>query len=86
MAKKDLSGIEDNVKNLGGVAALFNSPKKEEPTPIAADKTALTEDETVTYPLRLKKSSLKALKILGAQKGITVKDLILSVIEKEYDL
>jgi hypothetical protein len=85
MAKKDLSGIEDNVKNLGGVAALFNSPKKEEPSTIADDK-AVQEDETVTYPLRMKKSSLKALKILGAQQGITVKELILSVIEKEYNL
>lgn len=86
MAKKDLSGIEDNVKNLGGVAALFNSPKKEEPGAAPEDKAALQDDETVTYPLRMKKSSLKALKILGAQQGITVKELILSVIEKEYNL
>lgn len=84
MAKKNLGDIEDNNKNLGGVSALFNSPAKE----IAKEeKVALKADEeTVTYPLRMKKSSLKALKILGAQKGITVKDLIMSVIEKEYDL
>jgi len=84
MAKKNLGDIEDNNKNLGGVSALFNSPSA------IADKTAkqtlLAEDEIVTYPLRMKKSTLKALKILGAQKGITVKELILSVIEKEYEL
>jgi hypothetical protein len=34
----------------------------------------------------MKKSALKALKILGAQRGITVKDLINTVLEKEYDL
>jgi predicted DNA binding CopG/RHH family protein len=84
MAKKNLGDIEDNNKNLGGVSALFNSPAKE---PIKEEKVVTkAEEETVTYPLRMKKSSLKALKILGAQKGITVKDLIMSVIEKEYDL
>jgi len=84
MAKKNLGDIEDNNKNLGGVSALFNSPKKEDNT--GGKQAVLTEEEIVTYPLRLKKSALKALKILGAQKGITVKELILSVIEKEYDL
>lgn len=83
MAKKNFGEIEDNNKNLGGVSALFNSPagnaKEEKQSP-------LPEEETVTYPLRLKKSALKALKILGAQRGITVKELILSVVEKEYDL
>ena len=85
MAKKNLGDIEDNNKNLGGVSALFNSPLKEaakkETKPVPA-----SEEEIVTYPLRLKKSALKALKILGAQKGITVKELIMSVVEKEYDL
>jgi len=84
MAKKNLGDIEDNNKNLGGVSALFNSPKKEDNA--GGKHTALAEEEIVTYPLRLKKSALKALKILGAQKGITVKELILSVVEKEYDL
>ncbi|PYF72518.1 hypothetical protein [Pedobacter nutrimenti] len=84
MAKKSFGDIEDNNKNLGGVSALFNSPVKEN---VKEDKTTLKAgEETVTYPLRMKKSALKALKILGAQKGITVKDLILSVIEKEYNL
>ena len=84
MAKKNFGEIEDNNKNLGGVSALFNSPQKEvEPSAKAANAA---EEETVTYPLRMKKSSLKALKILGAQQGITVKDLIMSVIEKAYDL
>lgn len=84
MAKKNLGDIEDNNKNLGGVSALFNSPSKET---VKEEKVApKADEETVTYPLRMKKSSLKALKILGAQKGITVKDLIMSVIEKEYDL
>lgn len=85
MAKKNLGDIEDNNKNLGGVSALFNSPKKlaegkenKEPAP--------SDEETVTYPLRLKKSALKALKILAAQRGVTVKELIMSVIEKEYEL
>lgn len=85
MAKKNLGDIEDNNKNLGGVSALFNSPSKE----VAAkeEKRDLpTEEETVTYPLRLKKSALKALKILAAQRSVTVKELILSVIEREYDL
>lgn len=84
MAKKNLGDIEDNNKNLGGVSALFNSPSRE--SVAQQGKGNLTEEETVTYPLRMKKSALKALKILGAQKGITVKELILSVIEKEYDL
>ncbi|SHF86215.1 hypothetical protein [Pedobacter caeni] len=85
MAKKNLGDIEDNNKNLGGVSALFNSPIKE----VAAkeEKAApAAEDETVTYPLRLKKSSLKALKILAAQQGVTVKELILSVVDKAYGL
>ena len=84
MAKKNLGDIEDNNKNLGGVSALFNSPVKE--AAAAGKQAAAADEETVTYPLRMKKSALKALKILGAQKGITVKELILSVIEKEYDL
>lgn len=83
MAKKNLGDIEDNNKNLGGVSALFNSPSKET---TAKAQASLPEEETVTYPLRLRKSALKALKILGAQRGITVKELILSVVEKEYDL
>jgi len=84
MAKKNLGDLEDNNKNLGGVSALFNPPKK-----VAdgkEDKPSSSEEETVTYPLRLKKSSLKALKILAAQRGATVKELIMSVIEKEYEL
>jgi hypothetical protein len=84
MAKKNLGDIEDNNKNLGGVSALFNSPSKE--NTVTGKQLPQADDETVTYPLRMKKSALKALKILGAQKGITVKELILSVIEKEYDL
>lgn len=85
MAKKNLGDIEDNNKNLGGVSALFNSPIKE--TTVKETKpAALPEEEIVTYPLRMKKSALKALKILGAQQGITVKDLIMSVVEKTYDL
>ncbi len=84
MAKKNLGDIEDNNKNLGGVSALFNSPSKEN-TP-NAKQAPLPEEEIVTYPLRLKKSALKALKILGAQQGVTVRELIISVIEKEYEL
>lgn len=85
MAKKNLGDIEDNNKNLGGVSALFNSPSKEN-TPKEEKQIVQPDEEIVTYPLRLKKSSLKALKILGAQRGITVKELILSVVEKEYDV
>ncbi|SDZ88337.1 hypothetical protein [Pedobacter hartonius] len=86
MAKKNLGDIEDNNKNLSGVSALFNSPLKEVNTKVTKQAPQSEEEETVTYPLRLKKSSLKALKILGAQRGITVKELIMSVIKKEYDL
>lgn len=85
MAKKNLGDIEDNNKNLGGVSALFNSPLKENPKK-ETKPAAPAEEEIVTYPLRMKKSALKALKIMGAQKGITVKELIMSVVEKEYDL
>ena len=85
MAKKNLGDLEDNNKNLGGVSALFNSPQKL--ADAKEDKgIPSAEEETVTYPLRLKKSSLKALKILAAQRGATVKELIMSVIEKEYEL
>lgn len=84
MAKKNFSDIEDNNKNLGGVSALFNSPSRG--TEAESKAVTTVEEETVTYPLRMKRSALKALKILGAQRGITVKELILSVIEKEYDL
>lgn len=84
MAKKNFGEIEDNNKNLGGVSALFNSPAAEPAK--GGNQNPVPEEETVTYPLRLKKSALKALKILGAQRGITVKELILSVVEKEYDL
>jgi predicted DNA binding CopG/RHH family protein len=85
MAKKNLGDIEDNNKNLGGVSALFNSPLKDT-TKKETKPAPSAEEEIVTYPLRLKKSALKALKIMGAQKGITVKELIMSVVEKEYDL
>ncbi|RQO71701.1 hypothetical protein DBR43_10655 [Pedobacter sp. KBW06] len=85
MAKKNLGDIEDNNKNLGGVSALFNSPSKEIPAKAGKPEPA-AEEETVTYPLRLKKSALKALKILAAQRGVTVKELILSVVDKAYDL
>ncbi|KIO77428.1 hypothetical protein TH53_09100 [Pedobacter lusitanus] len=85
MAKKNLGDIEDNNKNLGGVSALFNSPLKDTHAKDAKQEI-LPEEEIVTYPLRLKKSSLKALKILGAQQGITVRDLILTVIEREYEV
>lgn len=85
MAKKNLGDLEDNNRNLGGVSALFNSPSKEtRANPVKEDPAA--GEEIVTYPLRMKKSALKALKILGAQEGITVRDLILKVIEKEYKL
>ncbi|MCX2483108.1 hypothetical protein [Pedobacter sp. MR2016-24] len=86
MAKKNLGDIEDNNKNLGGVSALFNSPLKENVTNAAKPAATAAEEEIVTYPLRLKKSALKALKILGAQKGVTVKELIMTLVEKEYDL
>lgn len=85
MAKKNLGDLEDNNKNLGGVSALFNSPKKEEPAK-EEKLQPLPEEEVVTYPLRLKKSALKALKIMAAQRSVTVKELILSVVEREYDL
>lgn len=85
MAKKNLGDLEDNNKNLSGVSALFNSPTKESAA-APAKQELKAEDETVTYPLRMKKSSLKALKILGAQEGVTVKELIISVLEKEYDI
>ncbi|QNK61636.1 hypothetical protein H7F33_13850 [Pedobacter sp. PAMC26386] len=85
MAKKNLGDIEDNNKNLGGVSALFNSPSKDIISK-GGKQTSEPDDDIVTYPLRLKKSALKALKILGAQRGVTVKELILSVIEKEYNV
>ncbi|HEY0174983.1 MAG TPA: hypothetical protein VGC08_01315 [Pedobacter sp.] len=85
MAKKNLGDIEDNNKNLGGVSALFNSPSKEN-IAIAGKQAPQQEEETATYPLRLKKSALKALKIMAAQRDVTVKELIMSVIEREYDL
>lgn len=85
MAKKNLGDIEDNNKNLGGVSALFNSPSKEILTKTGKPEPS-AEEETVTYPLRLKKSALKTLKILAAQRGVTVKELILSVVDKAYDL
>ncbi len=55
MAKKNLGDIEDNNKNLGGVSALFNSPLKEANTKVTK-QAPQSEEETVTYPLRLKKS------------------------------
>ncbi|AMP99618.1 hypothetical protein AY601_2734 [Pedobacter cryoconitis] len=85
MAKKNLGDIEDNNKNLGGVSALFNSPSKESSTK-EEKQIVQPDEEIVTYPLRLKKSSLKALKILGAQRGVTVRELILSLVEKEYEV
>jgi hypothetical protein len=85
MAKKNLGDIEDNNKNLGGVSALFNSPSKENSTKDGKQELQ-PEEEIVTYPLRLKKSSLKALKILGAQRGVTVRELILTLVEKEYEV
>ncbi|MBB5634442.1 hypothetical protein HDE68_000327 [Pedobacter cryoconitis] len=85
MAKKNLGDIEDNNKNLGGVSALFNSPSKDNGIK-DGKQDILPDEEIVTYPLRLKKSSLKALKILGAQRGVTVKELIMSLVEKEYEV
>nr|WP_181718648.1 hypothetical protein [Pedobacter sp.]QJS06228.1 hypothetical protein [Pedobacter sp.] len=86
MAKKDLGNIEQDNKNLSGVSALFSPETDAVKTAKGKKENFLEEEETTTYPLRLKKSSLKALKMLGVERGVTVKELILNSIYKEYNI
>lgn len=87
MAKKSFD-LEDKNKNLSGVNVLFASavkedkPQKENKQP---SETEYKEDEEITaYPLRMKKSWLKQLKIMSANTSTSVKDLVLTAVAEKY--
>ena len=86
MAKKNLGDIEKNNKNLSGVNLLISGPKTDEQT--AKREIIQTEDDDTetAYPLRMKKSWLKHLKIMSAEKGVSVKALILNAVKDRYEL
>lgn len=87
MAKKDLGNLEENNKNMTGVSALFNVPPKADNTTKRKSEADLEEEEQITgYPLRMKRSWLKQLKIMSANCGSSVKDLILSAVDEKYKL
>jgi hypothetical protein len=87
MAKKSFN-LEDNNKNLSGVNVLFAPTVKEDrkqnenEQPLETERNE--EDEITTYPLRMKKSLLKQLKIMSANTRISVKDLVLSAVAEKY--
>ena len=87
MAKKDLGNLEESNKNMTGVGALFNVPSKVDETAKRKNEADLDEEEEITgYPLRMKKSWLKKLKIISANTGTSVKDLILNPVADKYNL
>lgn len=87
MAKKNLGNLEESNKNMTGVGALFNvSPKVEETAKIKNEADSEDEEEITGYPLRMKKSWLKKLKIISANTGTSVKDLILNPVADKYNL
>ena len=87
MAKKNLGNLEENNKNMTGVGALFNVPSKADNTAKRKNEADLEEEEEITgYPLRMKKGWLKQLKIMSANSGTSVKDLILNAVADKYKL
>jgi hypothetical protein len=87
MAKKNLGNLEENNKNMTGVGALFNVPTKVDNTAKRKNEAELEEEEEITgYPLRMKKGWLKQLKIMSANTGTSVKDLILNAVADKYHL
>lgn len=86
MAKKDLGDIEGQNKNLGGVGALF-APVEQADLQNEKKVTHNNENyEVATYPLRMTKSTLKALKTLALKSDTTVKDLIMTAIFDKWKL
>jgi len=87
MAKKNLGNVEENNKNMTGVGALFAVSPKSEESAKRKNEADLEDDEEITgYPLRMKKSWLKKLKIISANTGTSVKDLILNPVADKYKL
>jgi hypothetical protein len=87
MAKKNLGNLEESNKNMTGVGALFNvSPKVKETAKRESEADSEDEEEITGYPLRMKKSWLKKLKIISANTGTSVKDLILNPVADKYNL
>lgn len=89
MAKKSFN-LEDNNKNLSGVNVLFAPTVKEDIKQKENDQLVETkyneDDEITTYPLRMKKSLLKQLKIMSANTRTSVKDLVLTAVTDKYKL
>lgn len=85
MAKKNLGNLEENNKNMTGVGALFNVPPKVDNIAKRKNEAEL-EEEITGYPLRMKKGWLKQLKIMSANTGTSVKDLILNAVADKYRL
>lgn len=89
MAKKSFN-LEDKNKNLSGVNVLFASAVKEDPQEkekVKPLEMEYNEDEEITaYPLRMKKSWLKQLKIMSANTRTSVKDLVLTALAEKYKL
>lgn len=87
MAKKNLGNLEESNKNMTGVGALFHVSPKTEELAKRKNEADLEDDEEITgYPLRMKKSWLKKLKIISANTGTSVKDLILNPVADKYNL
>jgi hypothetical protein len=89
MAKKSFN-LEDNNKNLSGVNVLFaptvKEDRKQEENEQPLEKERNEDDEITTYPLRMKKSWLKQLKIMSANTRTSVKDLVLTAVTDKYKL
>lgn len=88
MAKnKDFGGLENNNKNIGnGINALVKPPVQSKST--AKEKDIFSEDDTkdTTYPLRMPKRTLKALKSLALERDTSVKELVTTAIFEKYSL
>lgn len=89
MAKKSFN-LEDNNKNLSGVNVLFAPTVKEDNKQKKNEQLLEIEhnedEEITTYPLRMKKSLLKQLKIMSANTRTSVKDLVLTAVTDKYKL
>jgi hypothetical protein len=85
MARKDAENLEVNNKNTTGITASFNVALNTDKIP--KSKSAAVLDDAITgYSLRLKKGWLKRLKIMSANSGTSVKDLILNAVADKYKL
>jgi len=87
MAKtKDFGGLESNNKNIGnGVNALIKSPVQ--PRSSAKEEQNKEDDiDLSNYPLRIPRTTLKALKTIALDRDTSVKEIIMMALREKYNI